>query len=78
MVGQPDPVFREQPVAFMTLRPGVSAIPEDLTGHCRRPLARYKVPHEVYFEETLLKNAVGKIAKPVLRERLKAAGAPSL
>ncbi len=78
VVGQPDPVFGEQPVAFVTLRPGFSAIPEDLTGHCRRSLARYKVPCEVYIEETLPKNAVGKIAKPVLRERLKAAGAPSL
>ena len=78
VVGQPDPVFGEQPVAFVTLRPDSSAIPEDLTGHCRRSLARYKVPHEVYIEETLPKNVVGKIAKPVLRERLKAAGAPSL
>ena len=78
VVGQPDPVFGEQPVAFVTLRPGFSAVPEDLTGHCRRSLARYKVPREVYIEQTLLKNAVGKIAKPVLRERLNAAGAPSL
>jgi len=78
VVGQPDPVFGEQPVAFVTLRPGFSAIPDDFAGHCRRSLARYKVPCEVYIEETLPKNAVGKIAKPVLRGRLKAAGAPSL
>ena len=71
---QPDPVFGEQSVALVTLRPGFSAIPEDLTGHCRRSLVRYKVPHEVHIEKTLPKNAVGKIAKPVLRERLKAAG----
>jgi hypothetical protein len=36
-----------------------------------------KVPREVYVEDALPKNAVGKIAKPVLRERLRAAGAPS-
>jgi acyl-coenzyme A synthetase/AMP-(fatty) acid ligase len=29
------------------------------------------VPREVYLEEALPKNAVGKIAKPVLRERLR-------
>jgi len=29
------------------------------------------VPREIYIEQTLPKNAVGKIAKPVLRERLR-------
>jgi acyl-CoA synthetase (AMP-forming)/AMP-acid ligase II len=75
VVGQPDPVFGEQPVAFVVLRPGFRARPEDLIGHCREPLARYKVPRAVFIEEMLPKNAVGKVAKPVLRERLKDAGA---
>jgi len=57
-------------VAFVTLRPGHTAVPEDIMEHCRLSLARYKVPRTVYVEETLPKNAVGKIAKPVLRERL--------
>ena len=43
VVGQPDPVFGEQPVAFVTLRPGFDAVPEDLIEHCRQSLARYKV-----------------------------------
>jgi len=34
------------------------------------------VPREIFIEQTLPKNAVGKIAKPVLRERLKDAGSP--
>ena len=76
VVGQPDPVFGEQPVAFVTLRPGFDVVPEDLIEHCRQSLARYKVPREVYIEETLPKNPVGKIAKPVLRERLRDAGSP--
>jgi hypothetical protein len=33
-------------------------------------------PGAVYIEETLPKNPVGKIAKPVLRERLKDAASP--
>jgi acyl-CoA synthetase (AMP-forming)/AMP-acid ligase II len=70
VVGQPDPVFGEQPVAFVALRQGYAVVPEDLIEHCRLSLARYKVPRAVYIEETLPKNAVGKIAKPVLRERL--------
>jgi len=70
VVGQPDPVFGEQPVAFVALRHGFTVVSEDLIEHCRLSLARYKVPRAVYIEETLPKNAVGKIAKPVLRERL--------
>jgi acyl-CoA synthetase (AMP-forming)/AMP-acid ligase II len=71
VVGQPDAVFGEQPVAFVVFRPGRVANPDDLIAHCRATLAWYKVPREVYIEEVLPKNAVGKIAKPVLRERLR-------
>jgi long-chain acyl-CoA synthetase len=71
VVGRPDAVFGEQPVAFVALRPGRSIALEDLIEHCRGSLARYKVPREVYLEEVLPKNAVGKIAKPTLRERLR-------
>jgi acyl-CoA synthetase (AMP-forming)/AMP-acid ligase II len=77
VVGQPDPVFGEQPVAFVTLRSGFDVVPEDLIEHCRESLARYKVPREVYIEEMLPKNAVGKIAKPELRRRLRDASAPA-
>ena len=72
VVGQPDAVFGEQPVAFVALRPGLSASPDELIEHCRRSLARYKVPRAVYIEEVLPKNAIGKLAKPVLRDRLRA------
>ena len=70
VVEQPDPVFGGQPVAFVTLRSGFDAVPEDLIGHFRQSLACYKMPREVYIEEMLPKNAVGKIAKPELRQRL--------
>jgi long-chain acyl-CoA synthetase len=72
VVGRPDAVFGEQPVAFVALRPGHSAGPEDLIEHCRESLARYKVPRELHIEKVPPKNAVGKIAKPMLRERLRA------
>jgi acyl-CoA synthetase (AMP-forming)/AMP-acid ligase II len=70
VVGQPDQVFGEQPVAFVALRSGFDVVPGDLIEHCRQSLARYKVPREVYIEDVLPKNAVGKIAKPALRTRL--------
>ena len=71
VVGQPDRVFGEQPVAFVALQERLRRRPR---GPCRalpdQSLARYKVPREVYIETTLPKNALGKIAKPVLRTRL--------
>jgi AMP-binding enzyme/AMP-binding enzyme C-terminal domain/AAA ATPase domain len=57
VVGQPDPVLGEQPVAFVAFRPGRCVVPDDLIEHCRESLARYKVPRAVYVEETLPKNA---------------------
>jgi acyl-CoA synthetase (AMP-forming)/AMP-acid ligase II len=71
VVGQPDDVFGEQPVAFVALRNGFDVVPEDFIEHCRQSLARYKMPREVFIEQSLPKNALGKIAKPVLRTRLK-------
>jgi long-chain acyl-CoA synthetase len=71
VVGRPDALFGEQPVAFVALRPGRSVEPGELIEHCRGSLARYKVPRELYIEQVLPKNAVGKIAKPTLRERVR-------
>jgi len=71
VVGQPDPVLGEQPVAFVVLRHGNHASPADLIEHCRASLARYKVPREVYIENALPKNAIGKFDKRALRDRLR-------
>jgi len=71
-------------IAFLAtpLRSGITTgfdvVPEDLIEHSRQSLARYKVPRTVHIEETLPKNAVGKVAKPVLRNRLNDAGTPAL
>src|SRR5256884_7656409 len=41
-VGQPDPVFGEQPAAFVTLRSRSDLVPEDPIEPCRQSLARHK------------------------------------
>jgi long-chain acyl-CoA synthetase len=76
VVGRPDPVFGEEPVAFVALRPGAAATSDELVEHCRATLARFKVPREVLLEPALPKNPVGKITKGPLRKRLRAAAAP--
>jgi acyl-CoA synthetase (AMP-forming)/AMP-acid ligase II len=75
VVGRPDPVLGEEPVAFVALRPRCDVTADDIVEHGRSSLARYKVPRALFIEEALPKNAVGKISKPDLRARLRAAPA---
>jgi acyl-CoA synthetase (AMP-forming)/AMP-acid ligase II len=67
VVGAPDPVFGEVPVAHVALLPDEKVTAEELTAHCRASLARVKVPVAVFITESLPKNPVGKIDKPRLR-----------
>ena len=68
MVGRPHAVFGEEPVACVALRDGASVTPHELIDLCSGSLAWYKVPRDVIILDALPKNAVGKIAKPVLQE----------
>jgi len=70
VVGRPDPLFGEEPVAFVVLRPGLTAEPDELIEHCKHVLAKFKVPRAVFVEATLPMTSIGKIAKPALRERI--------
>jgi acyl-CoA synthetase (AMP-forming)/AMP-acid ligase II len=68
VVGRRDPVLGEVPVAFVAIKPGLTATADELIAHCRESLARYKVPEDVQVLAELPKNAVGKLVKGFLRE----------
>jgi len=70
VVGRPGPVLGEAPVAYVQLYPGSPLIEEELLDHCRRNLARVKVPERISVVSALPKNPVGKIDKPALRRSL--------
>jgi fatty-acyl-CoA synthase len=70
VVGRPDEKWGEVPVAFVVLREGSSATPDDLVEHCRGQLARFKVPKAVMFVDALPRNPSGKVLKRDLRDRL--------
>jgi long-chain acyl-CoA synthetase len=70
VVGRPDPLFGEEPVAFVVLRPGLAAQPDELIEHCKNVLAKFKVPRAVFIEANLPRTPIGKVAKPLLRERV--------
>jgi len=68
VVAAPDERFGEAPVAIVVLKPGATATVAELRAHCRKRLARFKVPREFHFRESLPKGGTGKILKAELRE----------
>ncbi|MFJ5678695.1 class I adenylate-forming enzyme family protein [Streptomyces sp. NPDC093097] len=72
VVGVPDPYRGETVKACVSLRPGASAEPEELTAYCRERLAAYKYPRVVEILPELPKTTSGKI----LRRELREGGAP--
>ena len=73
IVGIPHPRWGEAPFAFVVLKAGAEATPEDLIAFARQRLAHFKAPHGVAFVAELPKTATGKIQKYVLRK-----GAPAM
>ena len=67
VVGRADQRWGEVPVAFVVLRAGSSSTAEDLVEHCRDQLARFKVPKDVVFVDSLPRNPSGKVLKRELR-----------
>lgn len=68
VVAMPSEKWGESPCAFLELRPGAHADPEEIVAFCQQRLARFKVPKAIVFAE-LPKTATGKIQKFRLRER---------
>ncbi|MFD5620092.1 AMP-binding protein [Streptomyces yangpuensis] len=69
VVGVPDPYRGESVKAYVSLRPGASAEPEELAAHCAERIAAYKYPRQVEILPVLPKTTSGKILRRELRDR---------
>jgi len=69
IVGLPDPRYVEVPAAFVELKPGQSAVEQELIEHCRREIASFKVPRHVRFVAEW-PMSTSKIQKFRLRDQL--------
>lgn len=67
VVAKPDPIWQEVPCAFIELKIGKTATPEEIIAYCKEHLARFKVPKDVVITE-IPKTSTGKLQKFVLRE----------
>ena len=69
VVAVPSEKWGERPKAFVVLKPGETALPEQIISHVRDRLAHFKAPDEVELVSELPKTSTGKIQKYVLREK---------
>jgi long-chain acyl-CoA synthetase len=67
VIGKPDPRLGEEVVAFVALKPGAQADPDEIIAFCRERLAAYKYPRQVVIATDLPKGPTGKILKRELR-----------
>lgn len=68
VAGVPDPYRGESVKAYVVLRSGETATPDELIAFCAKSLAKYKVPKQVEFRSELPKTMVGKVLRRVLVE----------
>ena len=70
VVGRPDPKYGEEVVAFVSLRSGASATPEELIEHCKAKIGRHKYPRDVRIVGYVPLTPVGKIDRKAIRQLL--------
>jgi len=67
VIGVPDDKRGETVKAFVSLKAGSSATPEELIAHCKERMAAYKYPRQVVLMDELPKTVTGKILRRELR-----------
>ena len=68
VIGVPDPRWGEKPVAIVVLREGGVLDFAVLEAHCKKHLAKFKVPKDLHLRAALPRNPSGKILKRELRK----------
>ena len=66
VVGLPDPVRGESVKAFIVLKEGETATPEEMDSHCRKALAAFKVPRTYEFVREIPRTPSGKALNRIL------------
>jgi fatty-acyl-CoA synthase len=69
VIGLADEKWGEVGRAIVVTKPGKSATEDEILGHCKDHLAKYKVPKSVVFVDAMPISAAGKILKRELKEK---------
>jgi crotonobetaine/carnitine-CoA ligase len=70
VIGMPDEMRDESILGVVVLRPGHEVSPAELIAFCAGKLAKFRVPDEIVFQQSLPKTSVGKIQKHLIRETI--------
>jgi fatty-acyl-CoA synthase len=70
VVGVPDPKYGEEICAWIKLRAGESASPEEILAFCKGQIAHYKIPRYVRFVDAFPMTVTGKIQKFEIRKAM--------
>jgi len=71
VVGKPDPIVGEVPLAFIVLKDGAKATAEEIMQFIKDKVAPYKAVREVEFRKDLPISSAGKVLRRVLQEEKK-------
>ncbi len=69
VIGVPHPRWQERPALFVVLKPGQSVSADELREHLALRVAKWWLPEEVLFADSLPHYATGKVKKDILRAR---------
>ncbi len=69
VIGVPDPRYGEEICAWIKLKSGQSATPEEIREFCKGQIAHYKIPRYIEFVPEFPMTITGKIQKFVMREQ---------
>jgi len=69
VVGVPDAKYGEELCAWIKLREGASATPDDIRAFCKGQIAHYKIPRHIRFVDAFPMTITGKIQKYLMRQQ---------
>lgn len=74
VVAQPHPKWDERPVALVITKSGAELTREDVIAHCESRFAKWQLPDDVLFVDSIPLTATGKMDKKVVRANLESEG----
>ena len=74
VVAQPHPRWDERPVALVVLSAGGEVSREEILKHCTSKFAKWQLPDDVLFVDSIPLTSTGKMDKKVVRAGLEAKG----
>ena len=74
VVSQPHPKWDERPVALVILEAGKEVAQQTILQHCETAFAKWQLPDEILFVDTIPLTSTGKMDKKVVRADLESKG----